>query len=283
MSCQPALAEEVSTLLAQLKGQKPSPQGISKVSRKEEGRKEKKAKPPKDKKGDKKDGPVKERANDSKADRPQKTALQKSGIVGKPSEGDDNIAMRLASIDLKPTSYKPGQLVIPPTSHWYSVLEPLPASTAASQTASSDEITKLTARAAKLHSTEIHTFETSSSTSEVSFLTKIISSGTLSDRLSALTLLVQGSPLHNIKALDTLRTMTERGKGKGGREESLKALRCIVDWWIGGGVPNRKLKCVSFDDSRWCLNSTLGTSVISRYHIPKSQISIWWCGFSRTG
>ncbi|KAF9447072.1 CBF-domain-containing protein [Macrolepiota fuliginosa MF-IS2] len=32
------------------------------------------------------------------------------------------------------------------------------------------------------------------------------------------------------------------GKGGGGRDESLKALRCVVDWWVGGGAPNRKLK-----------------------------------------
>ena len=58
-----------------------------------------------------------------------------------------------------------------------------------------------------------------------------------------MTLLVQSSPLHNIKALETLKGVAERGKGKGGREESLKALRCIVDWWVGGGAPNRKLRC----------------------------------------
>jgi ribosome biogenesis protein MAK21 len=57
-----------------------------------------------------------------------------------------------------------------------------------------------------------------------------------------LTLLVQASPLHNTKALDILKNMT--GKRGGGRDESLKALRCIVDWWVGGGAPDRKLKCV---------------------------------------
>ena len=57
-----------------------------------------------------------------------------------------------------------------------------------------------------------------------------------------MTLLVQGSPVHNVKSLESLKNMAERGKGKGGREESLKALRCIVDWWAGGGAPDRKLK-----------------------------------------
>jgi len=51
---------------------------------------------------------------------------------------------------------------------------------------------------------------------------------------------VQSSPVHNTKALDTLKNMA--GKAGGGRNESLKALRCIVDWWVGGGIPDRKLK-----------------------------------------
>lgn len=29
---------------------------------------------------------------------------------------------------------------------------------------------------------------------------------------------------------------------KGGRGESLKALRAVVDWWVGGGCPDRKLR-----------------------------------------
>jgi ribosome biogenesis protein MAK21 len=55
---------------------------------------------------------------------------------------------------------------------------------------------------------------------------------------------VQGSPVHNTRALEGLKTLAERGKGKGGREESLKAVRCVVDWWVGGGAPERKLRCV---------------------------------------
>jgi ribosome biogenesis protein MAK21 len=52
--------------------------------------------------------------------------------------------------------------------------------------------------------------------------------------------MVQASPIHNIKALDSLKNMAS----KKGREESLKALRAIVDWWIGGGGPDWKLKYV---------------------------------------
>lgn len=130
-------------------------------------------------------------------------------------------------------------------SNWYSSLPPL-AVAGAPPLIALDNLSGLTKRADTLYNDEVKTFQASSagkkSSSEASFLAKIVNSGTLSDRLSALTLLVQSSPLHNAKALETLKSMAERGKGKGGREESLKALRCVVDWWAGGGVPDRKLK-----------------------------------------
>ncbi|KAF9495517.1 CBF-domain-containing protein [Pleurotus eryngii] len=135
------------------------------------------------------------------------------------------------------------RFLVTPTALWYSSIAPLPSSAVPSGSMTPAQLSILTSRAEDLHNKDTITYQTSSSsTSEASFLTKIISSGTLSDRLSALTLLVQSSPLHNAKSLDTLKSMAERGKGKGGREESLKALRCIVDWWVGGGAPDRKLK-----------------------------------------
>ena len=135
--------------------------------------------------------------------------------------------------------------VFQPISQWYTAIPPLPTPTSR-PIITTAQLSALVSKAAALHDKDISTFQASSSSnsssSEANFLSKIIQSGTLSDRLSALTLLVQSSPLHNIKALETLKVMAERGKGKGGRDESLKALRCIVDWWVGGGVPNRKLK-----------------------------------------
>ncbi|KAJ7349048.1 CBF/Mak21 family-domain-containing protein [Mycena albidolilacea] len=138
------------------------------------------------------------------------------------------------------------KFIISPASHWYLSAPSLGAASASLPAVNATQLASLTTRASNLHTTDIQTFQTSSSSnssaSEANFLSKIIQSGTLSDRLSALTLLVQSSPLHNTKALETLKSMAEHGKGKGGREESLKALRCVVDWWVGGGAPDRKLK-----------------------------------------
>lgn len=74
--------------------------------------------------------------------------------------------------------------------------------------------------------------------SDQAFLSQILSGGTSSDKLSALTLIAQASPLHNQRALESLKAMA----GKKGREESLKALRALVDLWVGGASPERKLK-----------------------------------------
>jgi ribosome biogenesis protein MAK21 len=130
---------------------------------------------------------------------------------------------------------------------WYQTVPPLPPSKS-SPSVPPANLDTLLHRASTLHTSAVLAFQSKSTStatstnSEFAFLQKILHSGTLSDRLSALTLLVQSSPLHNTKALETLKNMAERGKGKGGREESLKALRCIIDWWVGGGAPNRKLK-----------------------------------------
>lgn len=63
--------------------------------------------------------------------------------------------------------------------------------------------------------------------------------GTLSDRISALTLLVQSSPLHNLEALDKLFAMVR----KRSRHESGPAVRAVVDWLASsGGLGGRKLR-----------------------------------------
>jgi len=188
----------------------------------------------------------------------KKKEKKNAGSKPEPTASKAAVPALLQAEDSKPKVQLPTKLsfnskshfVFQPTAQWYNALPPLPTPTGASGSTlpliNPTQLSTQTTKAAELHEADILTFQTSSSSnsssSEASFLAKIIQSGTLSDRLSALTLLVQSSPLHNIKALETLKGMAERGKGKGGREESLKALRCIVDWWVGGGAPNRKLK-----------------------------------------
>ncbi|KAG0337144.1 hypothetical protein BG004_007757 [Podila humilis] len=76
------------------------------------------------------------------------------------------------------------------------------------------------------------------SSSDKNFVSTIMSSGTLNDRVSALTLLVQESPLHTTKSLDKLMGMAE----KKSRTEAVKSIESLKDLFIGGMLPDRKLK-----------------------------------------
>lgn len=77
------------------------------------------------------------------------------------------------------------------------------------------------------------------SRADKSFIITILQSGTSSDKLSALTLLASSSPVHCTAYLSQLLALC----GKKNREESTKALRSVVDWLKGQGLPgNRKLK-----------------------------------------
>ena len=130
--------------------------------------------------------------------------------------------------------------IIEPTPEWYNALPPLKASPSTS--ISESQLSEKLSKANSLLAQDVERYSSSSShtssTSDAQFLSRVLSSGTLSDRLSALTLMVQASPIHNARALESLKAMAS----KKGRDESLKALRAIVDWWVGGGAPDRKLK-----------------------------------------
>lgn len=79
-----------------------------------------------------------------------------------------------------------------------------------------------------------------SSSSSQRFYSTIMTSGTLSDKISALTLAVQESPLHNTKALDTLIGLGR----KRSRAQAVEVLRSLKDMFSQGSIlPNdRRLK-----------------------------------------
>ncbi|KAN0134591.1 CBF/Mak21 family domain containing protein [Lactarius tabidus] len=150
------------------------------------------------------------------------------------------------------------KLLVSPIPDWYNFLPPLPPTSEPVLSPSASQLTTLLNRASSLHASELENFSAlpNGSTSDQTFLRNVLTGGTLSDRLSALTLMAQGAPLHNIRALESLKSLAEKGRGgvsvaqdgeKGrdraaGREERLKAARALMDWWVGGGAPNRKLK-----------------------------------------
>jgi hypothetical protein len=68
--------------------------------------------------------------------------------------------------------------------------------------------------------------------------------------------------------------MAERGRGKGGRDESLKALRCIADWWVGGGIGGKLKFIVSSSSTNfWLRFFATDTFVTNRFYIRVSPTS----------
>lgn len=83
------------------------------------------------------------------------------------------------------------------------------------------------------------------STSDRAFIKTILTSGTETDKLSALILLSSSSPVHTTSYLNQLLGLTK----KKSRDQAVRAIRAIVDWLQGGsagtssaGLPDRKLK-----------------------------------------
>lgn len=158
----------------------------------------------------------------------------------------------------KPRSSATTSLRLDPVPQWMGAsLPPLPPTTQ-KDALSHDRITSLLDLGSDLLRQESRTYDelTSSETSlnraggsigtltasDAQFVRSLLSSeggGTLSDRISALTLLVQSSPVHNLKHMDNLLNMTR----KKSREEASRATRALADWLASpGGLGDRKLR-----------------------------------------
>ena len=75
------------------------------------------------------------------------------------------------------------------------------------------------------------------SSSDRQFLSTIMTSGTQTDKLSALTLSISASPLHCQKQLEALLNMAR----KKSRNEAVQAIAALKDLLVGNLLPDRKL------------------------------------------
>ena len=102
------------------------------------------------------------------------------------------------------------------------------------------------------------------------FYSTIVSSGTLSDKISALTLSVQESPLHNIRALESLLTLA----GKRSRSQAVEVLGALKDLFASGsllptdrrlrnfgGQPGLLAALSDFKDRKWTPGQRLPASL----------------------
>ncbi|THZ31463.1 CBF-domain-containing protein [Aureobasidium pullulans] len=133
-------------------------------------------------------------------------------------------------------------LIFDPRPDWYATaLSELPVSTSA-QPPSQRLVEEIHDYAYTLLESENTSYaaNNNSASSSHKFLSTIMASGTLEDKISALTLLVQESPLHNTKAFETLLGLAK----KKSRNQALMAVAAIKDLLGQGDVlpGDRKLR-----------------------------------------
>ncbi|GIC92024.1 RNA-binding ribosome biosynthesis protein MAK21 [Aspergillus udagawae] len=136
------------------------------------------------------------------------------------------------------------KLTIPPRSDWYATALPPIASTTKQAKALPRQLVErvhnyaisLVEKETKMYSEA----QQASSSSSHKFYTTIMSTGTLSDKISALTLAVQESPVHNTKQLENLIGL---GK-KRSRAQAVEVLRSLKDMFAQGTLlpSDRRLK-----------------------------------------
>lgn len=133
------------------------------------------------------------------------------------------------------------KLIIPYDKPWYEI--PLDSQVGQNddvEELSKEQIEKLFERGKQTLEADNQTYyeEFTKDSSQAKFMSQILSDGTLNDKISAVTLLIQDSPLHNTKSLETLVSYC----GKKSRNSALQSLNALKDLFLNGLLPNRKLR-----------------------------------------
>ncbi|KAB5551326.1 CBF/Mak21 family-domain-containing protein [Coniochaeta sp. 2T2.1] len=125
-----------------------------------------------------------------------------------------------------------GKLMFEPRPDWHAFTENLPAPSSDEIKHLSTALHNLKAHAKTLLDEDTAAYQKSQASSSTrKFMSTIMASGTMSDKVSALTLAIQESPVHNIKAFENLINLA----GKKSRGQAIAALGALVDL-LGNGV-----------------------------------------------
>ncbi|KAB8339179.1 hypothetical protein FH972_022114 [Carpinus fangiana] len=165
---------------------------------------------------------------------------------------------------------KSSQLLFEPQSEWHSIDLPTIKIPETLSTPSPKLVQSIHEYAKQLLEAETAAYGQShqQSSSAHKFYTTIMSTGTWSDKVSALTLLVQESPIHNTKALDNLLGMA----AKKNRQQALMALGALKDMLAQGNMlpSDRKLRLFSKQPGLLAaLQGFKAFSVSSKADLPK--------------
>ena len=137
-------------------------------------------------------------------------------------------------------------LSFPARPDWFNSTKPnVDASKAPAYTLSHSAMEQLHAYAKTLLESENEAYSKTpqQSSSSQNFYSTVIASGTLSDKISALTLAVQDSPVHNVKALETLIGLAK----KRSRTQAVDVLRALKDLFAQGSLLPADRKLYTFN------------------------------------
>lgn len=136
------------------------------------------------------------------------------------------------------TPQKHSKLTLEPHPHWYLIDRPILQPTTTT-TPNPEIMTHLHSRGKFLLQSESDNYMSSNyiTSSDRQFLSTIMTSGTQTDKLSALTLSISASPIHCQKQLEALLNMAR----KKSRNEAVQAIAAIKDLLVGNLLPERKL------------------------------------------
>ncbi|KAL8958392.1 MAG: hypothetical protein Q9183_005847, partial [Haloplaca sp. 2 TL-2023] len=170
-----------------------------------------------------------EQSDSGSAEQDEKTSAARSG-----QKNDSKTS--------KSTTGKP-QYALEPRPEWYAATFSAITTTHTNHVAlSPDLIARVHEHAKSLleQENERYASRAGSANSDRQFYSTIMSSGTLSDKISALTLSIQESPLHSVKALETLVGLAR----KRGRGQAVEVLGALKDMFGLGSIlpPDRKLR-----------------------------------------
>ncbi|KAG5354681.1 Ribosome biogenesis protein [Yarrowia sp. B02] len=125
---------------------------------------------------------------------------------------------------------------VPPRPDWYNHPIDVPENL---KPISESDVESLKEQGMKLLKADQDTYKGNQQSSQQTFMQQMLTSGTLSDKISTYTLLIHDSPLHNLKSFESLMYLCK----KKGRTSALQGLEALKDLFINAGVlPDRKLR-----------------------------------------
>ncbi|KAI5289488.1 hypothetical protein KEM54_003787 [Ascosphaera aggregata] len=203
---------------------------------------------------------------------------EKKAVGSSQNAGAKNVTVKgtRAAPETRQTKPRNSKFIMEPRPDWHATpLPPIPSAKSSSM-APRYIVDRVHEYANTLLDNENEVYSASQDSSTHKFYSTIVTTGTLSDKTSALTLAIQESPLHNIKSLDVLIGLAN----KRSRAQAVDVLRSLKDLFGQGDIlpGNRRLRAFYHqpailsafaDQPNWTSNAPLPAG------LQKSHLVYW--------